>query len=1054
MINKVIGWSLKNRLFIVLGALLMLFWGAYESTRIPVDVFPDLTSPTVTILTEAHGMAPEEVETLVTFPIETALNGASGVRRVRSSTGVGYSSVWVEFNWNTDIYQARQIVSEKLQLVRSSLPPEISSPAMQPITSIMGEVMFISLSSDRHSTMELKTLADWTFRRRMLAVPGVAQVIPFGGDTKQYQVIVEPEQLASYGITLNEVVEALKSTNENSSAGFYTEGGQEFLIQGLGRVNSTEDIANTVLSVRNGIPILVGQVAEVKIAAAPKRGEGSYNGQPAVIIGIQKQPDANTLELTRNIDRLLDDIEPKLPLGMKIDRNIFRQADFISVSIDNVLKALRDGSVLVVVIVLIFLASFRATLITLLAIPLSLMATIFTMKAFGITINTMTLGGMAIAIGALVDDAIIVVENTVRRLRENTLLPISKQRAPLTLVFDATREIQGSIVFATMIIMLVFVPLFFLSGIEGRLLQPLGLAYVVSLAASLLIAITVTPVLCVLLLPRSKMIRKAEETGLVKRCKKIYAPILDGSLKYWKIVTGGALAALIAALVALGSTGQSFLPDFNEGSLTLMTVTLPGTSLEESNRIGQIVEKILLNQPEIVATARRTGRAELDEHSLAVHASEIEVSLKMGKRSIEELLTVLRQKLSLVPGTNVVIGQPISHRIDHMLSGTRANIAVKIFGSDLSELRRLGAQTESVMKKINGVVDLAVEQQSEIPFLSVIFNRDNIARYGMQVQDVAETIETAFYGHTVSRVLEGQASYDLTVRYDSSVLENLDTLRSTKITTPSGARVPLFSLAEIRKGRGPHTISRENVQRKIVIMANVGEGRDLKGVVEDIRSAVAVGIDMPPGYHVEYGGQFESAEEASRTLMILGSAIIVGIFLLLFIAFESARDAFLVMLNLPLGLVGGVIGVFVSGGVLSVASMIGFISLFGIATRNGVMMISHIHQLVENEGILDPREAVRRGAMERLVPILMTALTAGFALVPLAMAGGEPGSEIQTPMAIVILFGLFTSTVLNMIVVPALYLRFGSVRLKAEGQTKELAALDKDLETAPQSAQP
>jgi CzcA family heavy metal efflux pump len=550
------------------------------------------------------------------------------------------------------------------------------------------------------------------------------------------------------------------------------------------------------------------------------------------------------------------------------------------------------------------------------------------------------------------------------------------------------------------------------------------------------------------------MIRKAEETGLVKRCKKIYAPILDGSLKYWKIVTGGALAALIAALVALGSTGQSFLPDFNEGSLTLMTVTLPGTSLEESNRIGQIVEKILLNQPEIVATARRTGRAELDEHSLAVHASEIEVSLKMGKRSIEELLTVLRQKLSLVPGTNVVIGQPISHRIDHMLSGTRANIAVKIFGSDLSELRRLGAQTESVMKKINGVVDLAVEQQSEIPFLSVIFNRDNIARYGMQVQDVAETIETAFYGHTVSRVLEGQASYDLTVRYDSSVLENLDTLRSTKITTPSGARVPLFSLAEIRKGRGPHTISRENVQRKIVIMANVGEGRDLKGVVEDIRSAVAVGIDMPPGYHVEYGGQFESAEEASRTLMILGSAIIVGIFLLLFIAFESARDAFLVMLNLPLGLVGGVIGVFVSGGVLSVASMIGFISLFGIATRNGVMMISHIHQLVENEGILDPREAVRRGAMERLVPILMTALTAGFALVPLAMAGGEPGSEIQTPMAIVILFGLFTSTVLNMIVVPALYLRFGSVRLKAEGQTKELAALDKDLETAPQSAQP
>ncbi len=1030
MIDKTIAWSLKNRLFVVLGALLLLFWGTYEATRMPVDVFPDLTAPTVSVVTEAHGMAPEEVETLVTYPIETAVNGAAGVRRVRSSTGIGYSVVWIEFDWGTDIYKARQIVSEKLQMVRSSLPPEISSPVMQPITSIMGEVMFIALASDRHSTMELKTLADWTLRKRLLGVAGVAQVIPFGGDTKEFQVLVRPGQLASYNITMQEVVEALSGTNENSSAGFYTEGGQEYLIQGLGRVHRPEDIGNTVLTVREGVPILVEDVAVVRIGPAPKRGTGSHNGKPAVILGIQKQPDANTLALTQNLDRLLDDIQTNLPEGMQIDRHIFRQADFISVSIDNVLEALRDGSLLVVLIVALFLASFRATVITLLAIPLSLMAAIFTMKAMGITLNTMTLGGMAIAIGALVDDAIIVVENVVRRLRGNAELPQEKRRPALPLVYEATREIQGSIVFATMIIILVFIPLFFLTGVEGRLLQPLGLAYIVSLAASLLVAITVTPVLSLLLLPRSKMIRGAQETRLVRGCKKFYRPILDFSLKYWKVVTGVAVAALVAALVALSGAGQSFLPDFNEGSLTVMAATVPGTSLDESNRIARMVEEILLKQPEIVATARRTGRAELDEHSLGIHASEIEVSLKMGERSKEDFLKALRHDMEMVPGTNVIIGQPISHRIDHMLSGTRANIAVKIFGSDLFDLRRLAAQVESVMREVNGVVDLAMEQQAEIPFLSVDFDRSAIARYGLRVQQVAELIETAFYGHDVSRVLEEQASFDLTVRYDPKVLESMDAIRNTLITTADGAMVPLHALADIRKDRGPHNISRENVQRKIVVMANVGEGRDLRGVVEDIRRAVAASVQFPVGYHVEYGGQFESAAEASRTLMILGAAVVVGIFLLLFVAFNSARDAFLVMLNLPLGLVGGVIGVFVSGGVLSVASIIGFISLFGIATRNGVMMISHIHHLVEQEGVANPEEAVRRGAMERLVPILMTALTAGFALIPLALAGGEPGSEIQTPMAIVLLFGLVTSTVLNMIVVPALYLRFGSVRVK------------------------
>ncbi len=1053
MIERTIGWSLKNRLFVVLGALLLLFWGAYEASRMPVDVFPDLTAPTVAVITEAHGMAPEEVETLVTYPIETAVNGAAGVRRVRSSTGIGYSAVWVEFDWGTDIYRARQIVSEKLQMVRGSLPPDVNSPVMQPITSIMGEVMFIALASDRHSTMELKTLADWTLRRRLLGVPGVAQVIPFGGDTKEFQVLVRPDQLASYGITLQQVVEALGGTNENSSAGFYTEGGQEYLIQGLGRVHRPADIGSTVLAVKEGVPVLVRDVAAVRVGSAPKRGTGSHNGKPAVILGIQKQPDANTLELTKNLDRLLDDIQAGLPEGMQIDRHIFRQADFISVSIANVLEALRDGSILVVLIVALFLASFRATFITLLAIPLSLMAAIFTMKGLGITINTMTLGGMAIAIGALVDDAIIVVENVVRRLRENAALPEAKRRRALPLVYEATREIQGSIVFATMIIMLVFVPLFFLTGVEGRLLQPLGLAYIVSLAASLLVAITVTPVLSVLLLPRSRMIRGAEETRLVKGCKTLYAPVLDFSLKYWKAVTGVAVAALAAALIALGFAGQSFLPDFNEGSLTVMAATVPGTSLEESNRIAQMVEEILLRQPEVVATARRTGRAELDEHSLGIHASEIEVSLKMAERSKEDFLAALRHDMELVPGTNVIIGQPISHRIDHMLSGTRANIAVKIFGADLFELRRLAARVESVMKEIDGVVDLAAEQQAEIPFLSVTFDRDAIARYGLRVRDVAELIETAFYGHDVSRVLEGQAGFDLAVRYDPAVLESVEAVRNTLITTADGAMVPLHALADVKKSRGPNTVSRENVQRKIVVMANVGEGRDLRGVVEDIRKAVAASVDLPVGYHVEYGGQFESAAAASRTLTILGAAVVVGIFLLLFVAFKSARDALLVMLNLPLGLVGGVIGVFVSGGVLSVASIIGFISLFGIATRNGVMMISHIHQLVEHEGVADPAEAVRRGALERLVPILMTALTAGFALVPLALAGGEPGSEIQTPMAIVLLFGLITSTVLNMIVVPALYLRFGSVRLKTAAYRKRSAALREEPEGTPRPAE-
>jgi CzcA family heavy metal efflux pump len=1024
MISHAIRWSLKDRLFVVLGALLLLLWGAYETLRMPVDVFPDLTAPTVTVLVEAHGMAPQEVETLVTFPIETALNGASKVRRVRSSTAVGIAVIYVEFEWGTDIYQARQIVAEKLQLARESLPPDIPAPALAPESSIMGEVMFIALTSDRHRAMELKTTADWVLRRRLLAVPGVAQVIATGGDTRQYQVILNPTRLAAYNIAVDEVVKALRASNENTSAGFYTEGGQEYLIHGIGRVQNPADIGQTLVAMRGGEAVLVEHLAAIEIGPAPKRGTASANGEPAVVIGIQKQPLANTLGLTKALDEVLAEIQTNLPQGMKIETHVFRQADFISVAIDNLLHALRDGAILVILIVFVFLLSVRATLITLLAIPLSLVTAILAMKAMGATINTMTLGGMAIALGALVDDAIIVVENIVRRLRERQLQE-EAQRAPLlSAVFEATREIQGSIVFATLIIMLVFLPLFFLSGVEGRLLAPLGLAYVISLAASLVVAVTVTPVLSSLLLPRSRVIRGAHETWLARGLKAVYAPLLRLTVKHWLLVTLIAFSGLAVAVAFLGEAGRSFLPDFNEGSLTVSVVTLPGTALEESDRLGRMAEEILLKQPEVAATARRTGRAEQDPHAQEVHASEIEVRLHMGERSKEELLAALRADFTAIPGTNVIIGQPISHRIDHMLSGTRATIAVKIFGSDLYELRRLGGQIERVAKAVPGAVDVAMEQQADIPFLTVKLKRRAIARHGLSIQEVSEAIETAFGGRKVSRVLEGESSFDLVVSYPPAAKAELETIRSTLITTATGARLPLHALADIRKDRGPNLISRENVQRKLVVMANVA-GRDLQGVVDDIRRGIAAEVAMPPGYHVEFGGQFESAEQASKTLLILGLVVIVGIFLLLFVAFRSAGDAFLVMLNLPLALIGGVIGVFMADGVLSVASIIGFITLFGIATRNGVMLIAHIRNLVEKEGIHDRLEAVTRGAQERLIPILMTALAAGLALIPLALALGQPGSEIQAPMAMVILYGLLTSTALNMIVVPALYLRFG-----------------------------
>ena len=1027
MMDKLIRWSLENRPLVLVAALLLTVFGIHTATRMPVDVFPDLTAPTVTVITEAHGMAPTEVENQVTFPIETAVNGASGVRRVRSATAVGISVVWVEFDWGTDIRHARQIVSEKMATVAGELPAEVEKPVLAPVSSVMGEILFLALTSDKHTPTELRTFSETSIRRRLLAVPGVAQVTPIGGGEKQFQVVIAPAALQTHGVTVAQVVRALEEGNENVSAGIINERGAEWLVTGMGRLRTLEDIGETVVTARAGVPVRVADVGEVKLGVAPKRGEASAMGKPAVVMGIQKQPGANTLALTRQLETVLADIQTKLPPGMKLQTDIFRQANFIDVAVKNVFTALGEGVLLVIVVVLVFLANGRATLITITAIPLSLVAAVLTLKAFGATINTMTLGGMAIAIGALVDDAVIDVENVVRRLRENVALPVEQRRNALAVVLNASIEIRSSIVFATLIIALVFVPVFFLGGVEGRLLQPLGVAYLVALLASLIVAVTVTPVLCLLLLPNSRAVLTGHESGFVRLLKRGYTPLLNGALRHPWFVTLPAVALLAVALVATSFFGRAFLPEFNEGSLTLSAVTLPGTSLAESDALGRVVEQTLLSSafPEIISVARRTGRAELDEHAQGVEAAELDVSLKMGQRSKAEFLAALREALSQVPGMNVTIGQPISHRIDHMLSGTRANIAVKIYGSDLYQLRTLAEKARAAMAGVPGVVDLSVEQQTEIPVLTVKFDRPALARHGVTIREVARVLEAGLQGVKATRIIEGQSAYDLVVRLADADGWRTDTLGDLLVDTPAGAKVPLRTLAKIRKDTGPNQVLREQVERKIVVQCNVA-GRDVTSVVRDCQKLVNPVIAAAPGYRVEFGGQFESAEEAGRILLLVSIGVVIGIGFLLHLAFGSARDAALVMLNLPLALIGGVAGVFVSGGVLSVASLIGFITVFGIATRNGIMLVSHIRHLREEEGVTDFREAVFRGAMERLVPILMTALAAGLALIPLALGGGKPGNEIQTPMAIVILGGLLTSMLLNMIVVPALYLRFGS----------------------------
>lgn len=1031
MFDKIIQLALQKRLIILVAAILLLIAGTYVSYDLPVDVFPDLTAPTVTIMTEAHGMASEEVETLVSFPIESAMNGATDVRRVRSSSAAGFSVVWVEFDWGTDIFIARQIVNEKLQTVSATLPDGIDQPILAPISSIMGEIMLIGLSIDEEnnptgiSKMDLRTMADYNVRRRLLAINGVSQVVPIGGDVKQYQILVSPQKLSAYGISLNEVFKAAKESNQNSSGGSYMDAGNEYLIRGIGRVENLDDIANSLVALRNDVPVFMKDIAEIKIGPKVKFGDASVNAKPAVILTIQKQPQTNTIELTKKINNALDEIQRGLPVGVKINNEIFRQADFISTSINNVISALRDGAILVVLVIFFFLWNFRTTFISVLAIPLSLAVTIFVFQLFNIAINTMTLGGMAIAIGALVDDAIIDVENVFRRLKENYHKEEANRKSALEVIYEASREIRAPMVNATLIIVVVFLPLFFLSGVEGRLLRPMGYAYVTSILASLFVALTVTPVLSYYLLPKANFLKKEGDAWLVEKLKTVYRKVLDFTLPHPKTIVLSALLLLLVTIAVIPFLGRSFLPEFNEGSFTLSLVTLPGSSLEESNRIGTMAEKIILSHPEVITTARRTGRAELDEHAQSVNGAELDVRFELNGKSKDEFTQELRRSLSALPGTNVTIGQPLSHRIDHMLSGTRANIAVKIFGNNLQLLRSLAQDVKREMEKIEGAVDIAVEQEVEVPQTKIKFNRMAMAKYGLTVGEVAEMIDIAFNGETASEIREGQNSFDLVVRYDENNRGDIYKISNALIDAPGGSKIPLSLVAEIVNEKGANRISRENVQRKMVVQANVAD-RDLRSVVNDIEERINKNIRMPQGYFVEFGGQFESEQQAARIISMLSIISLAIIFIILYLQFGNMKHSLIILVNLPLAMIGGIWSVYFTSGIISIASLVGFITLFGIATRNGILLIAHFQTLEKENNNF--REVVIQGSLERLNPILMTAITAGLALIPLALGVGEPGKEIQAPMAIVILGGLLTSTALNMIVVPSLYYKFGKVK--------------------------
>lgn len=1019
MLNKIIKFSLHNRFFVVIASVLLLLFGGIVASNMEVDVFPDLTAPTVVILTEAHGMAPEEVEKLVTFPLETSVNGATNVRRVRSSSSAGISIVWVEFEWDTDIYKARQIVNEKITAVSEKLPQGVGKPTMGPQSSIMGEIMLVSVTADSTSLLDLRTIADWTIRPRLLATGGVSQVVVIGGEYKQYQILASPQKMSYYNISLSELLKASQESNGNSSGGFMNEYNNEYIVKGIGRTNDIEAIGKSVVKMHNGNPIKIEDVAEVKIGASLKIGDGSFKGQPAVIMTVMKQPATNTLELTETIDIAIADIQKNLPKDVHVNTKIFRQADFINASISNIQKTLLEGTAFVIIILFLFLMNWRATFISLLAIPISLIVAILTLKLLGYTINTMSLGGMAIAIGDLVDDAIIDVENVFKRLKENAIKPKAEQKDKLTVIFDGSFEIRSSVINATFIIIVAFLPLFFLSGMEGKLLAPLGIAFIVALFASLIVSLTLTPVLASYLLTNDKMLLKQhKESWLVERLQKLYSKTLHQVMTFKKIVLFAAGGLFLLSLVIMSQFGRSFLPEFNEGSLVISAVSLPGISLEESNKIGTQVEKALLSVPEIKITTRRTGRAELDEHAQGVNAAEIDAPFVLEERDREEFMTDVREKLAGVTGANITIGQPIGHRIDHMLSGTRANIAIKIFGNDLNKLFNLSNDIKREIQNVEGLVDLSVEQQVEIPQIQIKAKRVILNQYGITIGQFNEFVDVAFAGEKVSEIYENNKTFDLILRFDDANKGKIEHIKNAMIDTYDGKKVPLYYVADIVSTSGPNTINRENVQRKTVVSANVS-GRDQKSVVADIQKIINEKVKLPEDYHIEYGGQFEAEAEASKTLLLTSFISLLVIFLILYQEFKKVKTASIILLNLPLALIGGVFSIYFTSNILSIPAIIGFITLFGVATRNGILLVSH-YEALEQEG-LTLYETVIQGSKDRLSPILMTALTAGLALIPLAIASDLPGNEIQSPMAKVILGGLLTSTLLNIFIVPVVY---------------------------------
>ena len=1017
MLNSIIKFSLNNKLLVLLAVVLVVIGGVYSARNIEVDVFPDLTMPTVVILTDAADMAPEEIERLVTFPIETAVNGATSVRRVRSSSSQGFSFVWVEFDWDMDIYKARQVISEKMSLLAGQLPDGIV-PVLAPQSSVMGEIMFIGMQADSTSMMELRTLSEWVVKPAILATGGVSQVTIIGGDYKQYQVLASPVKMGMYGVTMAELEEAVSAMSVNVGAGVVRDYGNEYNLRGMGRTNNIEELGNTLVKMNGDAPVRVADVAEVVIAPAVRKGYAAQNGESAIILSISKQPGINTLDVTRNIERNLESIARSLPADVSLDTKIFRQADYIQSSVNNVGQSLVEGAVCVVLVLFIFLASFRTTVISILAIPLSLLGTVIVLHLLGMDINTMTLGGMCIAIGSLVDDAIIDVENVYKRLRENSRLPRDERRPVFDVVFEASSEIRASIRHATLIIMVTFMPLFFLSGLEGRMLKPLGVAYLVALAMSLLVAMTVTPLLCKVMLSGEGYLRKAERKNWVEsRLLVRYTQSLHWAVRHSKGIVVSLLVLFAVSLLLFAGMGRSFLPEFNEKALTIAAVSRPGVSLEESNRIGALIESELLQIPEVVSTARRTGRGELDEHSQTSNGAEIDVNFELGSRSKAEFLHDVRSRLAMVPGVVTSVGQPLEHRIDHMVSGTQADLAIKIFGPDLGKMFRVGTKIKSLLAAFPQVVDVNVEQQVETPQLQVRARRDKLAHYGITMAQFNAFVESAFPGKKVGAVYEQERSFDLIIRLDKDYTESIDGVKNALIDAPQG-KVALTEVADVVSVGGPGSISRENVQRKVVVSANI-TGGDIAGTVERIEKYLEKELLLEEGYRLEYGGQFESAASASRTLWLTTAVAVLVVFVLLYGEFKSTTLSLTVLINLPLALIGGIVATYVSSGVMSIPAIIGLITLFGIATRNGILLVSRYQHLRTDGMGLD--EAVIAGSSDRLTPILMTAFTSALALIPMIIAGDKSGNEIQSPMAVVVLGGLLSSTFLNVYVIPIVY---------------------------------